>query len=532
MSPTPPSRFPLLAGGAAVAALLTRAPFLARHLWDHDSVQLALAVERFDLAAHQPHPPGYPLYVALLQLLRHIGVEPLAGMLALSVLAAVVGASAMAALAHRLAGGGEAGEHTALLASALYVFNPLLWFYGELPLVYAVEGGLTVGVAWAVAGMGQSRSRFVLAWVLLALAGGLRPSTLVLLSPLLVWGGVSTWRRGRLRPGLFAGGALAGAAAVLAWLVPLLVAAGGLGAYRRISGAHFGALLPQTSVLYGAGFEALGHNAFLVIKWAAQGLVPGGLALLVLWLLAPGAVLPGGRRLGSRAGFLAAWALPPMAFFALFHITRAGYTLVHLPALLTALAVLASPALKGATEPSRAPRRNPWARTVAAVVLVAFAGSSLFLLGRDRREGSPRWLALVRHEFNVGEIRSFERDLEEALAVLRTFPAESTVFTSVELTGRGPAGSEGFLYPWHRHLQWYLPGSPVVYLVPELERAERTPGGHRPFRAVPWGEWVPDNAERIVWVFSGVPDERLEPPSGEDLLRNPRFWIRVTERPL
>lgn len=522
------SRLWLLAGGAAAATLLTRAPLVTRHLWDHDSVQLALAVERFDLAAHQPHPPGYPLYVALLKVLDLLGVEPLGGMLTLSVLAAMGGAAAMATLAHRLAGGGELGERTALVASALYVFNPLLWFYGELPLVYAVEGGLTVAVAWAVAGMSDSRSRFLLACILLAVAGGLRPSTLVLLSPLLLWGVVTSWRRRRLTPGLLAAGAASGAAVVLAWLVPLAVVAGGLAAYRRISGAHFGALLPQTSVLHGAGLDAVGHNVFVVVKWALQGLVPGVLALLVLWMLAPGAVLPGLRRLASRAGFLIAWALPPMAFFALFHITKAGYTLVHLPALLTALAVVVAPALDVSAAPRRGPGGNRWARTLAAVTLVAVAGGSLFLLGRDRGEGTPRWLALVRHEFNLREIRGFERDLEEALAVLRGLPVAGTVFASVELTGRGAAGSEGFLYPWHRHLQWYLPESPVVYLVPELERAERTPGGHRPFRPVPWSAWIPEDAERVVWVLSEVPDERFELPPGEDLPSNPRFRIRVT----
>lgn len=522
------SRLAAYAWGAAGLAALTRLPFVARYLWDHDSVQFALAVERFDLAVHQPHPPGYPLYVGLLKVLAACGVSPLDGMLLLSVLAAVAGAAALTALTWRLVGGGRAGERAGLFAAALYVFNPLLWFYGELPLVYAVEGGLTVVLAWAVTAMPESRARFVLAFGVLAVAGGLRPSTLVLLSPLLLWGVFVTWRRQRLSlSGLLAGLGV-GAAGVLAWLVPLLVAAGGLSAYREISGAHFEALLPRTSVLYGAGFDALVHNVFLVTKWGVQGLVPGSLALAVLWLVAPRRVPAGLRLLASRAGFLGAWALPAMAFFALFHITKAGYTLIHLPALLIAVTLLAAPALGEGTGPGR--RRNPWTRTVAAVSLAAVVGGSLFLLGGDREQTAPRWLALVRHEFNVGEIRSFERDLEEALAVLHSFPPETTVFASVELTGRGAAGSEGFLYPWHRHLQWYLAKSPVVYLVPELVQAERTPGGHQPFRPVPWSGWVPEGAERVVWVLSAAPDERFELPPGERLLSNERFRIRVTDR--
>ena len=50
---------------AAAFACLVRLPFAAHRMWDHDSVQFALGVEKLDLAAHHPHPPGYPLYVLL-----------------------------------------------------------------------------------------------------------------------------------------------------------------------------------------------------------------------------------------------------------------------------------------------------------------------------------------------------------------------------------------------------------------------------------------------------------------------------------
>ena len=58
---------PLAAG---LVTLLVRVPFTVGRLWDHDSVQFALGVLEFDLAAHQPHPPGYPLYLAVLNAAR------------------------------------------------------------------------------------------------------------------------------------------------------------------------------------------------------------------------------------------------------------------------------------------------------------------------------------------------------------------------------------------------------------------------------------------------------------------------------
>ena len=40
-------------------------PFLAPSLEDIDSVNFALGVRDFDVAEHRPHPPGYPVYIAL-----------------------------------------------------------------------------------------------------------------------------------------------------------------------------------------------------------------------------------------------------------------------------------------------------------------------------------------------------------------------------------------------------------------------------------------------------------------------------------
>src|SRR5439155_13400219 len=43
--------------------LVTRLPFQSKLLYHYDSVQFALALEKYDPYLHQPHPPGYFLYV-------------------------------------------------------------------------------------------------------------------------------------------------------------------------------------------------------------------------------------------------------------------------------------------------------------------------------------------------------------------------------------------------------------------------------------------------------------------------------------
>ena len=63
---------PWLAGLALIFAL-AHVPFLAPSLEDIDSVNFALGVRDFDVAAHRPHPPGYPVYIFLGKIATAIG---------------------------------------------------------------------------------------------------------------------------------------------------------------------------------------------------------------------------------------------------------------------------------------------------------------------------------------------------------------------------------------------------------------------------------------------------------------------------
>src|SRR5688572_13384832 len=66
----------LLAGGLAVVTLASRWPYRARMLYNWDAVQFALALREFDVAKHQPHPPGYLLYVGLGRLVNQWVGDP------------------------------------------------------------------------------------------------------------------------------------------------------------------------------------------------------------------------------------------------------------------------------------------------------------------------------------------------------------------------------------------------------------------------------------------------------------------------
>src|SRR5687767_15303876 len=57
----PPWPVSLIAAAYLAAHLFS----LARSLEDIDSINFALGLRDFDVAQHQPHPPGYPLYIGI-----------------------------------------------------------------------------------------------------------------------------------------------------------------------------------------------------------------------------------------------------------------------------------------------------------------------------------------------------------------------------------------------------------------------------------------------------------------------------------
>src|SRR5947199_379763 len=86
----------------ALVFLAFHLPYLPASLEDLDSINFALGVRHFDVAEHQPHPPGYPVYIAAAKAINAAIGNEVAALAALSVVAAALGALAIAALFRRL----------------------------------------------------------------------------------------------------------------------------------------------------------------------------------------------------------------------------------------------------------------------------------------------------------------------------------------------------------------------------------------------------------------------------------------------
>jgi hypothetical protein len=306
-----------------IAGGLSRLPFVRGTPINWDAVQFALALDRFDLHLHQPHPPGYPLYVLAGRAANLLVGDPAIALSLLSVLFSSIAVPLFYALCKHV----FEDVPVAVCAALLALGSPLALYYGATGLTYVPEMTLAIVVAWAAwclrsaGGVGAARGAGLLG-LALGIAGGLRQTSLVLLLPVCLW---ALWRAPRQAWAAFSL-ALSGICAL--WLVPLLALSGGPAAYLR-ENALLGQVVSDLTSIVGAGPEGVAYNLSVEGLALLAGL---GLALVPLGVWASRAVR---FSLSSKLKWFAFWwAAPPLAFFALTHIGQLGYVLVSLPPLL------------------------------------------------------------------------------------------------------------------------------------------------------------------------------------------------------
>jgi hypothetical protein len=223
-----------LTGGVLGALFLAlHLPFLPPSLEDLDSINFALGVRDYDVSQHQPHPPGYPLFIAAAKLIHALGLSEVH---ALSLLGVIAGALCVVALMrlfalldeHRLDG------TSTWLAVLLVAVCPLFWFTAARPLSDMTGLAASVGVQ-ALLLASTSVVGVAIGAFLAAFAAGIRSQVVWLTLPLLVFVVVTASVARKNGRGRVAGVAfLAYAAGGLAWAIPLVVVSGGPAAYLRV----------------------------------------------------------------------------------------------------------------------------------------------------------------------------------------------------------------------------------------------------------------------------------------------------------
>lgn len=427
-----------------------------------DVANYLLALERFDLHQHRPHPPGYPLYVLLGRALAAVIGDGHRALLVLAALGAALAVPCTWLLA-RCHLPANAAWWTALLAC----FAPLAWFYGATGLPGIFELPAVPLVLWLLHRSANGNPRaFVLASLVLGLAGGLRPNLLPFLLPVWGLGAVARplgWRRRLL-------GAAVLLATIAAWLVPMIADAGGLGPFREAS-AYLDETLQKESFVRSGAWTALVGNLLRAGSSLTLALGPAGvLGLLLLPRL--------GRATRSASCTpLVVAVVPALLFFTLGFFHKKAYAFVVTAPLLV-LAVAALQTLG---------RRVLTGTAVASLLLGTIAWFVLpgedallrqpdgHLVAHERLPGGKR---MLRHWLMTGRRALVDRDARIAevdLAIAQARAAHSDLVLVVP--GEQPYDGRTLMQRWPDRDVWLLPaenaGEPTRARDGELHPASR-----------------------------------------------------------
>jgi len=123
-----------------LAVFTAQLAFMPDGPWEQDEALLASGVIEFDVVKHQPHPPGYPLWILLGKLVMPVFGDALLSLRVLSCVAATVGFALLASLLQPLV-----GRWLAIPGALLYAFLPTVWFHA--PRAFTGTSAVTLGLA-------------------------------------------------------------------------------------------------------------------------------------------------------------------------------------------------------------------------------------------------------------------------------------------------------------------------------------------------------------------------------------------------
>jgi hypothetical protein len=404
-----------VAVGTAVLGLVLLRTYPLTYL-EYDELLFGAGVASFEPLRHHPHPPGFPVYIAMGKAVDAAVGDPFRALVLVSAALSLVGFVALAAAFRRLL----REEGAALTGALLFYLSAGMVVHETLALSDVPAIGLLAAAIYFSSRSRPLRSADSIGLgVLGSLAVGCRPQLAVMVVPFLA---LVIWQdRRRARTGTIVAAAFG--AASLAWLLPLAAATGGLAGLVRYETRQASDVLATDARLARSGWSGL----MLAQRFVAH---PWGPKILSLPILA-------GAAIGLAASIRRReWPLLPLVAsgglylaFALAVMDPADGVRYALPAALVVAA------LAGLAFASVAERLPGWIGAAAPAVLTAVlaAGSLVYvapIVTERHATASPpkQAAAYASSHLPPGAVVVYEPSLQphvqQLFAGLRTQPIE------------------------------------------------------------------------------------------------------------
>jgi len=406
-----------------IFTILTRLLFTSKLLYHWDSVQFALALKKYDITVHQPHPPGYFLYVMLGRLLNLFISDANTVFVSISIIFSGLAVTAIYYLGREIF-----NKKIGLMAATIALTSPNLWFHGEVALTYIVEAFFSTTVALLCWRILKGEHRYIwLTAIVMGIAGSIRQNTMIFLLPLWLFSiRCVPVRRIILSLGLLI-------IVCLLWFIPMIWITGGWHAYSEAF---------RELWLFNTGYVSVFEKGWPAFKIFSSSLFKFtiysiGIGIVILCFAAYSLVRHG--QLGSldrkKVFFFLLWILPSVFFYLtiFIHPANPGYVLIFVPALI----ILTTVSIESLSDALKQFIKRDFSGLIASTMVII--GIYLFFFSR--------------YPVSYTEIRNHDRNLSIMLDGIKTFKPENTAVFA-----------EPYVFYGFRHIMYYLPEY-RVYLV-------------------------------------------------------------------
>lgn len=396
--------------------IFSRLPFTSEYIYHFDSGHFIFGMKHYDIMLHQPHPPGYFLYVMLGRVCNQFITDANYALILLSIIFSGLTVVTVYFLATEIF-----DKRTGILAAFLALSSPNFWFNGEVALTYSCEAFFSafIGLLCWRASKGE-KDYLWFSVAALALAGGFRQNTPFFLFPLWFY---STRKEpiGKVFSALIVFTIIS-----ISWFLPMVLLTGGIDSYLEALEELMRFNTGNVSVME-KGLPALETYARILhsfITYTLGAALP--CTLLAVYVLVRNRSVSVLKN--TKSIFLVCWLAPSLMFYLFFFIRQdnPGYVLLLMPPLVLtaakALTYLSS-------ELEELSGKNIHRILFSLVILI---NAIIFLFPHN---------ALSRNGIN-----EHDRNIENVLSNLKIFNPETTIFFV------GP-----YTFYSYRHLMLYLP---------------------------------------------------------------------------
>lgn len=307
----------------SILICITRFPFISPILYSWDSVQFALALEKFDVRLYQPHPPGYILFVLMGKIFNFFIKDANLSFIAINIIFSFLSTAILFSL-----GCAIKNKYVGISSSLFFLFSSVFWFEGVTAFPYIMECFFSILCAYLCYLTISGNEKILLNSFILALAGGVRQNLILFLLPLFLYS-IFYFRKNLFSNILKSG--IIFTLVCIAWFLPMCYFSGGISEYRKVLAGQLEYVLKFS--FFKGGYPALLENTKKTLLYTIFGGV-GVPSILAVFYFVKLAIFKNKIIFDKKNFFyFLFWIIPSFLFYCIVFIDPPSYTLTYVPAL-------------------------------------------------------------------------------------------------------------------------------------------------------------------------------------------------------